>query len=148
LVSWWFILSGCATPSRDRAADARQIFAAAVTAHNDRQFAPAATGYERLLRQYPDQENLCAQAMRSLGNVRAAQGRLDDARKLYRRVGEKYPQQEWEVIQAWKSAGDMLWDAGRTDDSKVFYRQIVERFDKPDAPQVVQTIVRAAKARQ
>jgi tetratricopeptide (TPR) repeat protein len=146
-VSPWLILVvllGCAT-SRP---DPQQLFSAAVQAHNDRQFAVAATGYERILRQYRDQENLCAQSLRSLAGIRAAQDKLDEAVKLYRRVGENYPRQDWEVIQAWKSAGDLLWDAGRQDDARVFYRQLVTRFDQPDQPPVIQTIVRAAKARQ
>jgi tetratricopeptide (TPR) repeat protein len=145
-VPLWFILAvltACATPR----SDPQQRFADAVRAHNAGQFAVAATGYERVLRQCADQENLCAQALRSLGNVRAAQGRLDDAVKLYARVAEKYPRQDWEVLQAWKSAGDLLWDAARHDAARAYYRRIVERFDGPDAPAVAQLIVRAARAR-
>lgn len=146
-VSPWLILVvlvvGCVTPRKDP----QQLFSTAVKAHNDRQFTVAATGYERVLRQYPEQENLCAQSLRSLGNVRAAQGQLDAAVKLYARVAVKYPRQDWEVLQAWKSAGDLLWDAGRQDEAQKFYRQIVARFDQADAAPVVKLIVRAARAR-
>jgi TolA-binding protein len=103
--------------------------------------------YERFLRAYRDLPYWCAQALRSLGNVRAEQGRLDEAVKLYRRVGEQYPQQDWEVLQAWKSAADLLWDAGRRDEAGKFYRQIIRRFDSPDASAIVQSVVRAAKRR-
>ena len=148
LVSLLLLLAGCATPqTQDRAAAAKALFEQAVTFHQQRQFSEAAAGYERLLKTYRDQPFWCAQALRSLGNVRAAQGKLDEAVKLYRQVGEKYPQQDWEVLQAWKSAGDLLWDAGRKDEARQFYHLIVERFDKPDMPAVFQTIVRAAAAK-
>ncbi len=123
------------------------MFAEAVAQHQQCHFAEAAAGYRRVLRQHPDQPYWCAQALRSLGNVRAAQGRPDEAVKLYRQVGERYPQQDWEVLQAWKSAADLLWEAGRQEEARQFYRQIVRRFDVPDAPAVVQTVVRAARAR-
>src|SRR5262245_15916801 len=107
-VSLWLIpalfFSSCTTPKQDRAATAQQLFSTAVRAHNDRQFNVAATGYERILRQFPEQTNLCAQSLRSLGNVRAAQSRLDDAVKCYARVATKYPTEDWEILQAWKSA--------------------------------------------
>jgi len=141
------LLTSCATPQADRTAAAQQLFSAAVKAHNDRQFTVAAAGYERVLRQYPEQENLCAQSLRSLASVRATQGQLDEAVKLYSRVAEKYPGQDWEILQAWKSAGDLLWDAGRQDEARKFYRQIVARFDQPDAAAVVKLIVRTARAR-
>lgn len=137
------LLLGCATLR----VDPQQLFAAAVKAHADRQYTVAATGYENVLRQCRDQENLCAQALRSLGNVRAAQGQIDAAVKLFAQVGEKFPRQDWEVLQAWKSAGDLLWDAGRQDDARRFYRQIVTRFDIPEATAVQKIIVRAAKSR-
>jgi len=137
------VLAGCAT----QRPDPQPIFAAAVQAHSNRQFDTAAAGYERILRQYPDQPALCAQALRSLGNVRAMQGRLDDAVKLYRRVGTKYPACDWEVLQAWKSAADLLWDAGRKIEARQFYRQIVERFDQPDAPAVTKLISQASRNR-
>ena len=89
----------------------------------------------------------CAQSLRSLGNVRAAQGRIDEAIQLYGQVGEKYPDQDWEVLQAWKSAGDLLWDDAKPDQAKAFYRQIVTRFDKPDEAPIIRAVVRGAKAR-
>lgn len=107
----------------------------------------AATGYKQLLRRYPDQPFWCAQALRSLGNVRVAQGRLDDAIKIYSRVGQEYPEEDWEILQAWKTAADLLCEAGRSDEGKEFCRKIVERFDAEAAPVVVRTIVRGAKDR-
>jgi tetratricopeptide (TPR) repeat protein len=141
LLASLLLLAGCAAPKQD----SKTIFAQAVTLHEQRQYDQAADSYERVLKSC--EPNLCAQALRSLGNVRAAQGNLDEAVKLYRQVGEKYPQQDWEVLQAWKSAGDLLWDAGRKDEARQFYRQIVARFDKPDMPAVIQTIVRASQTR-
>jgi tetratricopeptide (TPR) repeat protein len=153
------ILSGCATaPKTDRAASGKTLFdqtvkqyhlpsADAKGAARDKLLARAADGYARLLRTYPDQPYWCAQSLRSLANIRAEQGHLDDAIKMYRQVGEHYPDFDWEVLQAWKSAADQLWDAGRQADANPFYQQIVTRFDQPDAPAVYKTIVRAAKAR-
>jgi hypothetical protein len=109
--------------------------------------AQAATGYERVLKQYPDQPHWCAPALRSLGSVRAAQGRLNEAVKLYDRVAVQYPGEEWEVLQAWKSAADLLCEAGRRQEGRGYYRKIVTRFDKPGMPAIVKTIVRAAKNR-
>lgn len=151
-------LAGCATPKQDRAADARKLFeqtvkqyhlpsAEAQGASRQQLLKQAAAGYERLLKTYRDQPYWCAQALRSLGNVRAEQGKLDDAVRLYVRVGDHYPQQDWEVLQAWKSAADLLWDAGRNDEAGKFYRQIVARFDQPDAPPVIRTVVRVAQSR-
>jgi len=149
LVTWWLVLlAGCTTaPKPDRAVAAQALFEQSVTLHQQHQFSEAAAGYERMLRTYRDQPYWCAQALRSLGNVRAAQGKLDQAVKLYRQVGEKYPQQDWEVLQAWKSAGDLLWEASRQDEARPFYRQIVARFDKPDWPTVFRTIVHASQTR-
>src|SRR3989442_22360 len=109
--------------------------------------AQAAAGYDQLIRQFPDQPNWSAQALRSLGNVRVAQGKLDEAVKLYARVAERYPHEDWEILQAWKSAADLLWEAGRQAEAKKFYQQIVTRFDVADAPAVVKTIVRGSKSR-
>jgi len=107
----------------------------------------AAAGYEELLRRYPDQQGWCAQALRSLGNVRTEQGRLDDAVRLYDRVAERYPRQDWEVLQAWKSAADLLWDAGRRAEAKAFYQKVVDRFDTASAPAVVKAALRGSKVR-
>jgi TolA-binding protein len=158
LVSALVLFAGCATPKQDRAAAAKALFDQTVKQYHlppaeargtrrQELLAQAAAGYERLLKTFRDQPYWCAQALRSLANVRAEQGRHDEAVKLYWRVGEQYPQQDWEVLQAWKSAGDLLWDAGRKDEARQFYRQIVARFNQPDASAVVQTVVRAARGR-
>ena len=107
----------------------------------------AVAGYEKVLKKYPDQKFWCAEALRSLGNVRAGQGRLDEAVKLYNRVAEEYPQQDWEVLQAWKSAADQLWDAGRQDEAREFYRKIVEQFDTGEELTLIRQIVQGAKSR-
>src|SRR3990172_8161861 len=151
--------AGCvSTNPEQRAAEAKDLFertvrefhlpaAEAQGAARDKLLAQAAAGYEQLLRQHPNESFWCAQALRSLGNVRAEQDRLDEAVKLYRQVGERYPQQDWEVLQAWKSAADLLWDAGRREEARAFYQPIATRFDTADAPAVYQTIVKAAKNR-
>jgi hypothetical protein len=116
-------------------------------AERDQLLAKAADGYALLLKQHPNETYWCAQAQRSLANIRAAQSRLDDAVKLYVQVGERWPQEEWEVLQSWKSAGDLLWDAARQADAKPFYQKIVTRFDNASQPQVVKVVVQAAKRR-
>ena len=107
----------------------------------------AAAGYEELLKRYPEQEFWAAQALRSLGNIRAAQGKVDDSVRNYAAVETKYPQQRWEVLMAWKSAADLLWEAGRQEEAKPFYQRIVTHYDKADAAQVEKTIVRGSKMR-
>ncbi|MGH8596230.1 MAG: tetratricopeptide repeat protein, partial [Gammaproteobacteria bacterium] len=107
----------------------------------------AAAGYNGLLRDYRDQPYWCAQALRSLGNVRAAQGRLDEAVTLYSQVATQYSSLDWEVLQAWKSAGDLLWDAGRVDAARRYYDKIVAKYDKTEDPAIVKLIVRASKSR-
>lgn len=107
----------------------------------------AAGGYEQLLKKYPEQDYWAAQALRSLGNIRATQGKLDEAVKSYGAVEKKYPQQRWEVLMAWKSAADLLWEAGRRDEAKTFYQKIVAQYDSPQATQVEKTIARGSKAR-
>ncbi len=107
----------------------------------------AARRYAALVKKFPEQSFISAQALRSLGNIRAAQTNLDAAVKHYAAVGGKYPTQDWEVLQAWKSAADLLWDAGRRDEARHFYRQIVARFDRPDATMIVRTVVRGSQAR-
>ena len=109
--------------------------------------AQAARGYENLLHQFNDQPIWCAQALRSLANIRATQGALDEAVRLYLRVGEKYSREEWEVLQAWKSAGDLLWEANRTNEARKHYTRLVNRFDAPGMPSIVLIIVNAAKKR-
>lgn len=152
-------LLGCATaPKGERAAAAKQLFEQTVRQYHlpsaeakeperDKLLVQAAAGYTRLLRSYPEQADWCVQALRSLANIRAEQGRLNDAVKLYRQVGDDYPGYDWEVLQAWKSAADLLWEAGRQDEARTFYRKIVARFERPDMPTVYRTVVRAAKAK-
>ena len=107
----------------------------------------AADAYRQLLKKYPDQEKWAAPALRSLGNIHAAQTNVSEAVQLYSSVEKKYPRQEWEVLMSWKSAGDLLWDAGRRDEARPFFQKIVARFETTNAPQVVQTIVRGSKTR-
>ncbi len=109
--------------------------------------AQAAAGYEQLLREHPTHTNLCAQALRSLANIRATEGRLDEAIALHASVAQRFSAEEWEVLQAWKSAGDLLADAQRAAEAAPFYRQIIERFDRTNAAPVVQIIVRSARKR-
>jgi len=107
----------------------------------------AADGYTQLLKLYPEQDYWAAQALRSLGNICSAQGKINDAVQNYSAVEKKYPQQRWEVLMSWKSAADLLWDSGQRDQAKVFYQKIVERYDTPQAPQVEQAIVHGSKLR-
>ena len=158
------LLSGCATPKRN-AAELQLRYAAAkdLFGHASNQYHLASAGlqgaekvklldlatagYEEVLKRYPEQKLWCSLALRSLGNVRAAQGRLDEAIKFYNRVAEEYPQQDWEVLQAWKSAADLLWDAGRHDEAREFCRKIVGQFDNNDEPTPIRQIVQGAKFR-
>src|SRR5438552_15917632 len=134
LASARLLLAGCAAPRQDRNAGAKALFEQTVKQYHlpsadaqgparQRLLDQAAGGYERLLKTYRDQPYWCAQALRSLGNVRAEQGRLDDAVRLFTRVGERYPNEDWEVLQAWKSASDLLWEAHRHAEAKVFYAE-------------------------
>ena len=107
----------------------------------------AASGYQLLLKSYADQDFWAAQALRSLGNIHAAQTNLDAALKCYFKVGRRYPNQEWEVIMAWKSAADLLWEAHRYEEAREYYGRIVARFDTADAAQVIKTVVRGSKMR-
>ncbi|NQU10788.1 tetratricopeptide repeat protein [bacterium] len=142
----------------DPAAAARELFERTVKeyhlpsaekqgAEKDRLFEAAVQGYQEVLDRYPGQSYYCAQALRSLGNVRAEQGRLDEAVTLYQQVGVAYPRHDWEVLQAWKSAGDLLAEAARATEAREFYQRIVDRFDQPDTAPVVRTVVKAAKRR-
>jgi tetratricopeptide (TPR) repeat protein len=107
----------------------------------------AVAGYTELLKTYPDQDYWAAEALRSLGNIRAAQTNLNEAVRQYAAVERKYPRQDWEILMAWKSAADVLWEAGRRDEAKVFYQKIVKRFDGAGATQVTKTVVRGSKSR-
>src|SRR5690349_2169735 len=107
------MLLGCSqkqseTP-RQRAESAKDIFertsknyhipaAEAKGAEKEKLQKQAAEGYEEVLKKYPEQDYWAAQALRSLGNIRAAQGKLDDAINDYAAVEKKYPQQRWEVL--------------------------------------------------
>jgi tetratricopeptide (TPR) repeat protein len=158
------LLLGCATPPRKSAelqlryTAARNLFEQTANRYHlpsaDLQGAEkaklldlAAAGYEQMLKKYPEQKFWCAQALRNLGDVRAAQGRLDEAIKLYSRVAEEYPQQDWEVLLAWRSAADRLWDAGRQDEAREFYRKIVEQFDSGEEPTLIRRMVENARSR-
>ncbi len=105
----------------------------------------SAQGYLQLLRQFPNQERWCAQALRSLGNVSVEQDKLDDAIGYYSQVAEEYPNQGWEILQAWKAAADLLFENSRPEEAIVFYQNIVDRFGSTNESQLIQTIVRAAK---
>jgi tetratricopeptide (TPR) repeat protein len=105
----------------------------------------AAQGYEKLLKEFPEQTNWCAQALRSLGNARAAIGQLESAIQCYTDLDTRYPTEEWEILQAWKSAGDLLWEANRRPEARKFYERIVNRFDRTNAAGIVRTVVKGAK---
>jgi tetratricopeptide (TPR) repeat protein len=107
----------------------------------------AAAAYVELLTRQPEDAHWAAQALRNLGNVRAEQGRTNEAVKLYASVEQRYPQQRWEVLAALKSAGDLLWDASRRKEARMFYEKIVAQFDTPQATQVEKTILRGARVR-
>lgn len=147
-------LLGCAPASHETA---RQLFdrtlreyhlpsAEAHGMDREKLLTQAATGYEQVLRLGGNDRQLCASALRSLANVRAEQGRSDEAVKLWSQVGRQYAACDWEVLQAWKSAADLLWDAGRQSDAVPFYRQILQRFRFAPSP-IMQTVARAASRR-
>jgi tetratricopeptide (TPR) repeat protein len=151
---------GCARvhPAPDRFAAARAAFEQSVARHHlpsagmngaarDEQLRLAAKGYRQLVREYPEQSFWCAQAMRSLANIAAAQGDVDAAVRLYERVGAEYPREDFEVLQAWKSAADLLWDAGQTDRAAVFYRQIINRCGAEASSGIARVIASAATRR-
>ena len=107
----------------------------------------AASRYEQFLNTHRGESELSAQAVLGLGNIRALQGKTNEAVQLYASVSEKYPDRDWEVLQAWKSAADLLWDASRYDDARKYYARIVERFDRADAPMITKSVVRGSKSR-
>jgi tetratricopeptide (TPR) repeat protein len=161
LLALAFLLIGCQGKKQspaERAEAAKALFdgatknfhvpsAQAAGAEKARLEEQAAAAYQRLLKEYPDQSYWAAQALRNLGNVRAAQTNVDEAVRLFASVGERYPQEEFEVLQAWKSAADLLWDAKRSEESAKFCRKIVERFDGTNQPSVVRLVVKGAKSR-
>lgn len=116
-------------------------------AERDRLLNEAAKGYDEVLRQFPTETNVCAQSLRALGSIYATRGETNEAVKFHAAVGEKYGSEDWEVLQAWKSAADLLWDGNQRTEAKKFYGKIVERFDKSEAPQITQQVVRGSKAR-
>ncbi len=152
------VCASCARNQSSSFASAQELFGRTVTqyhqpsadakdAERDALLRHAAAGYAQVLRQYRDQPFWCAQALRSLANVRAAQGRFDEAVSLYSRVGKDYPRNDWEVLQAWKSAADLLWDAGRRAEARKFYLLIVSRFGDDGAAPVAKIILEASKRR-
>lgn len=156
------IIAGCSShstaPAADPAVAAKELFdritrdyhlpsADAQGAAKAKLLQQAAAGYESLLQKYPGSLPWAAQSLRSLGNIRAEQGRLDDAVKTYASVEAKYPKADWEILQSWKSAADLLWEANRQTEAKQFYQKIVARFDTPSASSVIRTIVHASQNR-
>jgi lipopolysaccharide biosynthesis regulator YciM len=107
----------------------------------------AAVRFTELVQRHPTQSNICAQALLSIGQIRAAQTNVDAAVKQFAAVGEQYPTREWEVLQAWKSAADLLWESGRTNEARRFYSNVVTRFDVTNLPAIYQAVVRGSKAR-
>jgi tetratricopeptide (TPR) repeat protein len=107
----------------------------------------AAAAYLQLLNQHSNDAYWAAQALRNLGNVRAAQGQTNEAVQAFASVEARYPKQRFEVLAALKSAGDLLWDGGRQEEARTFYQKIVTQFDAPEATQVEQTILRGARSR-
>ncbi|HMJ89754.1 MAG TPA: tetratricopeptide repeat protein [Candidatus Acidoferrum sp.] len=107
----------------------------------------ATSHYLALVKKFPEQSNVCAQALRSIGNIRAAQTNLDAAVKVFARVGDDYPTQDWEVLQAWKTAADLLWENGRKPEAQKFYSQIVARFDRAEESAIVKMVVRGSKGK-
>ena len=128
----------------------RELHLPSATARGDARaqlLAQAGAGYAQLLADYSEQKFWCAQALRSLGNVRAEQQRIDEAVKLYAAVAERYPGADWEIVQAWKSAADILWDANRLEEARGYYEKLVQRFaGKGEAP-IVRNIVAVANKR-
>ena len=111
-VAGWMLLcfTGCGkkpeTPHQPKKVSAKELFDQTTKlyhlqsdqkegAEKEKLLAQAAAGYEQLLGDCRDQPFWCAQALRSLGNVRTTQGRLDEAIKLYSRVAEQYPREDW-----------------------------------------------------
>lgn len=107
----------------------------------------AAARFAELVQRHPTQSNICAQALLSIGHIRAAQTNVDAAVRDLAAVGERYPTREWEVLQAWKSAADLLWETGRTNEARRFYSNVVARFDVTNTPAIYQAVVRGSKAR-
>ena len=80
-------------------------------------------------------------------NGPVARKKMDDAIEHYAAVEKKYPQQRWEALMSLKCAADLLWDAGRLAEAKAFYQKITNQYDRPEASQVEQMILRGSKSR-
>ena len=151
--------SACAKTKEHPMPDAATMFRDAVATHekssainvaaSDRTtlLEQAAVQYAAILKHHADDARWAAPAMRSLGNVRVAQGRMDDALSCYAAVGSVYPDESWEVLQSWKTAADLLWDAGRKEEATAFYRQIVDRCNGAESSDIEARIVKAAARR-
>lgn len=113
----------------------------------DRLLREAAAGYAAILRAFPDQPYWSAQALRSLGNIRATEGKIEEALGLYSDVQQRYPGETWEVLQSLKGSADLLWDAGQETRAREFYLRIVNQYDAPSASPVVKAVVRGSRAR-
>ena len=57
-------------------------------AERDRLLDEAARNYERLIKEFPDERDLCAQSLRALGNIHASQGKTDEAVKWMRTTAD------------------------------------------------------------
>jgi hypothetical protein len=164
-ISWLALIlsalccAGCHQKADDpqkRYADAKALFdhatkeyhlpsGEAAGAERTRLQSEAAKEYEQLLKKYPEQGHWCAEALCSLGNVRAAQTNLNAALECWSKVMVQYPAEEWEVLTALKSSADLLWEHNRQAEAKPIYQKIVTQFDQTNAPAVVKVIVRGSK---
>lgn len=107
----------------------------------------ASNGYSQILKSFPNDQPWAAQALRSLGNVRAEQGDINEAVRLYASLEKKYPGEDWEILQSWKAAGDLLADHQRKTEADVFFKKIIERFDKPEFSPIFRAVVKGSRAR-
>ena len=153
-----FAVHGGPPVAPEKSAEARKLFeqtlgqyhlpsAEAQGADRQKLLREAATGYERVLKNFSAVSPWGAQALRSLANVRAAQGSITEAVRLHAHLEKKYPREEWEILQSWKSAADLLWENNRRGEARTFYRKIIARFDQPNAAAITRAIVRGSKAR-
>ena len=129
------------------AANFHQPAAEARGAEQARLLTEAAAGYEHVLKRFPRETNVCLLATRGLANVRASQGRIDDAVRIHVSLTNLPAASDWDRLIALKSAADLLWDARREAEAKPLYHQLVESFDRPGVSQMTQTIVRGSRTR-
>ena len=99
------------------------------------------------MKRFPRETNDCQQATRGLANVRASQGRIDDAVRLHLSTTSSPAAGDMDRLMALKSAADLLWDANRRAEAKPLYEQLVERYGKAGGSQLHQLIVRGARTR-